>query len=120
METMIENKKTRWSIAGALTAALASTACCTIPLILVALGVGGGALSTLRSFGPYRPIFMIVAVGALFYAWRRMETAAKRSCEDGVCADPRTLRRNRIIFWSAALFTALMLASPWIAAALLG
>jgi len=120
MENQSDNQKAGWSLAGAVTAALASTACCTIPLILVAFGVGGGALASLRATGPYRPFFVLIAVVALFYAHHRMEKAAREDCATGVCSDPHTRRRNRIIFWSATLLVALMLASPWLAAALLG
>jgi mercuric transport protein len=63
-----------WSLSAALTAAGLSAACCTLPLALVSLGVGGAWMGSLTALAPYRWIFVTLAVGALAYAgyneWR--------------------------------------------------
>ena len=63
-----------WSLPAALTAAGLSAACCTLPLALVSLGVGGAWMDSLTALAPYRWIFVTLAVGALAYAgyneWR--------------------------------------------------
>jgi len=67
-------KQSNWGLSTALTAAGLSAACCTIPLALVSLGVGGAWVGSLTVLAPYRWGFVTMAVGALGYAgyneWR--------------------------------------------------
>lgn len=58
-------------VAGGLAAILASI-CCLGPLLLIALGFSGAWIGNLTALEPYRPIFMGVALVALFFAWRRI------------------------------------------------
>ena len=55
-------------MSAALGAAVAASACCTIPLALVSLGIGGAWVGSLTALAPYRWIFVDLAVGALGYA----------------------------------------------------
>src|SRR5437667_11765363 len=52
--------------AGILSALLAS-ACCIGPLLLVAIGVGSGAVSV----GPYHWFFLIAGIAVLIWAWAK-------------------------------------------------
>ena len=108
------NARWKWSLAGAVGAGLLASACCTVPLLLITIGVGGAWLSTLRALEPLRPLFLLIAFGLLFAAWRRVDRAAEaETCEPGTaCADPRTHRRNRWLLWLAAVVTLLLAASP--------
>jgi mercuric ion transport protein len=73
---------------GGLAAILAS-ACCLGPLVLVALGFSGAWIGNLTVLEPYRPIFIGVALVALFFAWRRIYRPAQ-ACKPGeVCAIPQ-------------------------------
>ena len=53
--------------AGGLAAILAST-CCLGPLLLITLGFSGAWIGNLTALEPYRPIFIGVALVALFFA----------------------------------------------------
>jgi hypothetical protein len=44
-------------IAGTL-AALGASVCCVLPLVLVALGIGGSWIASLTAMEPYRPVFV--------------------------------------------------------------
>lgn len=46
--------KTNWSMGAALGAGVAASACCTIPLALVSLGIGGAWIGSLTALEPYR------------------------------------------------------------------
>jgi mercuric ion transport protein len=61
---------------GGLAAILAS-ACCLGPLVLIALGFSGAWIGNLTVLEPYRPIFIGVALVALFFAWRRIYRPAQ-------------------------------------------
>ena len=83
-----------WGIAGAFIAGLGAAACCLGPLVLLALGVGGAGASSLKVLDPYRPIFIVIAVVLLGFAfYRAYRTPAAAACEaDGSCAVPRAAR----------------------------
>jgi mercuric ion transport protein len=74
--------------AGGLAAILAS-ACCLGPLVLVTIGVSGAWIANLSLLEPYRPIFIGVALVALFFAGRRIFRPVE-ACKPGeVCAIPQ-------------------------------
>ena len=99
---------------GGLAAFLAST-CCLGPLVLITLGVSGAWISNLTALEPYRPAFILAAVIALFYAWRRIRRPAAH-CEPGqVCAVPRVNRSYRMLFWVVTALVAVALGFPLIA-----
>lgn len=100
---------------GGLAAILAS-ACCLGPLALLALGVSGAWIGTLTRLEPYRPIFVAVALGSLYFAGRRIYRPAQ-ACEPGeVCAVPAVNRTYRTLFWIVVGFLVVALAYPFIAA----
>lgn len=74
--------------AGGLAAILAST-CCLGPLVLVALGFSGAWIGNLTVLEPYRPIFIGVALVALFFAWHNIFRPAQACKPEDVCATPR-------------------------------
>lgn len=104
---------------GGLTAAFGSAVCCSGPVVLASLGLSGAALSAWR---PYRPIFVIAALGLLWLAFHLQAEGARGSCEadadgespDGVCgcADPVRLRRTRAVLFLLAALSFLLLISP--------
>jgi mercuric transport protein len=120
----------RWGLAAAISAAVAASACCTVPLLLVSLGVGGAWVGSLTAFEPYRPFFVALAVGALGYVawreWRAARLAASGSDASGSGVDcdcegdavrPRT---RRAVLGVGALAAVLLLASPWLVRAASG
>lgn len=104
--------RTSWGLLAAVGAAVAASACCTIPLLLVTLGLGGAWVGTLTALEPFRPFFIALAIGALGYAgyreWR-ISRGPDCDCETGL---PEGLRRSLLgIGFAAALG---LIASPWI------
>jgi mercuric ion transport protein len=74
--------------AGGLAAILAST-CCLGPVVLLLLGVSGAWIGNLTALEPYRPLFIVAAVVALFFASRQIFRPAV-ACNPGeVCAVPQ-------------------------------
>ncbi len=107
---------------GGLTAAFGSAVCCSGPVVLASLGLSGAALSAWR---PYRPIFVIAAVGLLWLAFRLQADEAGTACEtdpdagspDGVCgrADPVRRQRTRAVLIMLTALSFLLLISPrWV------
>jgi mercuric ion transport protein len=113
--------KATLAIGGAILAGLGASACCTIPLVAVLMGLGGSWMSTLSALKSFRPLFIIAAGACLGYgfwkAYRKPKTAAAECCEhDHACAvvSPAHRRFNLVVLWLGALFTALLIASPYL------
>ena len=95
---------------GAMSAALGSMLCCTGPLVAASLGMSGAALAVLV---PYRPLFVVLSVGLLWYAFtaldRKVEAGTEGACD--VDSGPAA-RRARLLVWAMAALSAIMLSSP--------
>jgi mercuric transport protein len=106
------NDKASWGLAAALGAAVAASACCTIPLLLVALGLGGAWIGTLAALEPIRPFFIAIAVGALAFAsWREWQTSRQVECE---CAASVSPHKRRSLLGVGGLVVLALVLSPWI------
>ncbi len=123
MKTQVHEGKGKsvLAITGAVLAGLGASACCTIPLAAILLGLGGGWLSTLKVLEPFRLIFILVAATFLGYAfwkaYRKPKPNADARCEkDSACAvvTPARRRFNLVMLWVGALFTILMIVSPYL------
>lgn len=100
--------------AGGVAAILAST-CCLGPLVLLALGVSGAWIGNLTLLEPYRPLFIGVALVAMFFAWKRVYRS-EAECKPGeVCALPQTRVAYKIIFWIVAMLVLVALSFPYLA-----
>ncbi len=98
---------------GGLAAVLAST-CCLGPLLLVSIGVSGAWIGNLRVLEPFRPLFISIALIALFLAWRRIWRPA--ACAPGtVCALPATQRMHKTMFWVVVLLVKIAVVFPFVA-----
>jgi len=100
----------RFLIAGML-AALGSSACCVGPLVLLVLGISGSWIGSLTALEPYRPIFIGLTLLFLTGASHRLYLARQ------VCtpANPRTLKRQRVLFWIVTILSLGLIAIPWLA-----
>ena len=99
--------------AGGVAAILAST-CCLGPLVLVALGFSGAWIGNLTALEPYRPLFIGLALLALFLAWRRIYRPAQ-ACEPGeICAILRVRTTYKLIFWVVVALVLIALGFPYI------
>lgn len=100
-------------LAGGLAAILAS-ACCLGPLVLVVLGFSGAWIGNLTVLEPYRPIFISVALVAMFFAYRRIFRPVQ-ACKPGeVCAVPQVRSTYKVIFWIVAALVVIALAFPYV------
>jgi mercuric ion transport protein len=101
-------------LAGGLAAILAST-CCLGPLVLITLGFSGAWIGNLTVLEPYRPIFIGVALFAVFFAYRRIFRPAA-ACKPGeVCARPQVNTAYKTLFWIVCALVLIALAFPYLA-----
>lgn len=98
--------------AGGLAAILAS-ACCLGPLVLVTLGVSGAWIGNLTALEPYRPLFIVAALAAMFLAWRRIFRPPE-ACQPGeVCAIPRVQSAYKMVFGLVLVLVLIALVFPY-------
>ena len=95
--------------AGALISAVLASACCWLPLLLIAFGVSGGALAA--KFEAFRPVLLpvtFVLLGlAFFFTYRKPKVvAAAASGGEGSCGCPperskgfAIKRLNKVMLW---------------------
>lgn len=101
-------------VAGAL-AAIGASICCVGPLVLLTVGIGGAWVASLTAMEPMRPLFIGGTLLFVALAFRRLYLVPQ-GCEPGTpCADPRSLRRQRLMFWLVVVALASLLAVPWMA-----
>ncbi|MCK7545628.1 mercuric ion transporter MerT [Marinobacter bryozoorum] len=110
---MSNSKSGRGPLATGGIAGLLASACCLGPLVLVALGVSGAWLGNLTALEPYRPIFIGVALVAMFFAWRRIFRPVEQ-CQPGeVCTVPRVRTAYKVIFWAVTALILVALLFPY-------
>jgi mercuric ion transport protein len=98
------------SMAGGIGAAFGSLLCCTGPLVLASAGMSGAALA---GFLPYRPFFVVAAIGLLWWAFHLVEREEARACQPGAaCASPAARRRVRSLLWISMTISLVFLSSP--------
>ncbi|MFB6249324.1 MAG: mercuric transporter MerT family protein [Salinibacter sp.] len=108
------NSGTNWSLGVGLGAAVAASACCTIPLALVSLGVGGAWIGGLTALAPYRWIFVALAVAALAYAgYNEWQLSRQPDCD---CETALSSATRRALLGLGALAIGALVVSPWLIA----
>jgi len=105
--------QTKFSLIAAVLAAIGASLCCAGPLVLLLLGVSGSWVSQLALFEPLKPIF--IGLTALFFIWAGWQLYRPQSnCQpDQVCALPRVIKRRRLIYWIALIFSSVLVTSSW-------
>lgn len=83
--------------------------CCALPLLLMALGVGGaGFASALAPFRPYMIGITFFLLGIAFYT----VYGCKKTCEGDPSCDVKKIRRTKIMLWVATGLALLFLTGP--------
>lgn len=98
----------RWTAVGSLSAALAASLCCTLPLAAAGLGLGAASLAS--AFQPWRPLLIIVV--AVFLAKGFYDAYKPPACGED-CA-PKSRRGVRIGMWLTTAVALSLLGIPYV------
>jgi len=97
-------RRSRWLVAGGVLGAFLASSCCIIPLVLISLGVSGAWIGQLTALEPYKPVFILVALGFLIAGFWEVYFRKAKACEDGsYCARPQSSVVKQIALWTGAL-----------------
>ncbi|MBI3398918.1 MAG: mercury transporter MerT [Deltaproteobacteria bacterium] len=100
---------------GAIISAVLASLCCVAPFVLVMLGVSGAWIGNLRAFEPYRPLFILIAVGFLGAGFYKVYRKSAEVCEPGsICASPQTKKVGKIVLWGATVIVVFLLILPYL------
>jgi mercuric ion transport protein len=104
----------KWSLAGAVAAAVGASVCCVGPLLLLALGVGGAWIGNLTAMEKYRPIWTAATLVFLGLAFVRTYRLPKEEdCPSGTACPPNAGRRNKVLLWIVTALVLGLLALPY-------
>lgn len=107
-----ERSSSKWGVLAAVGAGVLASACCTVPLLLVTLGVGGAWVASFTALEPFRPYFIALALGVLAYAgYREYRNARGPQCDCEVTLNDRARRASLVV---GALITLGLIVSPWV------
>ena len=104
--------KTPASLAAGVLAAVGATACCFGPLLVITLGLGGAWAANMKGLEPFQPVFLVLTLGFMGFAFHRLYVRPKRCAPGQACELPHVLRRQRLAFWIAGAIIAIMAAFP--------
>ena len=86
---------------GSLVPSFLVSTCCLGPTLYVLFGVSVGGLSIFTPLEQYRPVFMLVALGLLGYAFHHLYIRPPQF--DCVENERSALRTSRFLFWVASV-----------------
>lgn len=100
---------------GGVLGALAASACCILPLVLLSVGIGGAWIGNLTALAPYQPIFAAFTIAVLGLGFWRVY-GPRRACAEGkACARPLPNRSVKAGLWLATALFGAALAFPYLA-----
>lgn len=109
---VFDHDPSNWSLGAGVGAAVAASACCTIPLALVSLGIGGAWITWLTALAPYRWIFVTLALGALGLAgYNEWQLSRRPDCD---CETIFSSTTRRSLLGGGALAVLALVAGPWL------
>lgn len=108
----MSDKTQKMTLAGSVLSAVMASICCIGPIVFAVLGISGAGI--ILRFEQYRPLFIVVAVVLLsiagYIVYRKKP--AQECAPDSYCANPRSDRINKIVFWVAAALVAVAIFIP--------
>jgi copper chaperone CopZ len=109
-----------WAAGASALSALLASACCWLPLLLLAFGVSAAGVSAM--FEKVRPIFLAVCAALLGLGFYFVYLRGPACAPGTACATPnaKSQRRNRVVFWSATVAVVLFAFFPSYAGRLFG
>ena len=112
MFSMKTKIKSASSLGGGIITAIMASICCIGPVIFGVLGIS--AVGFLMKFEQYRPVFIVLAILLLatgaYFTYRKKPAA--ECATDTFCANSKSDRINKIVFWISAVLVLSAIFAP--------
>ena len=123
-KTIQSDKTTKKIIAtGGLLGAIVASTCSVLPVFLLALGISGSWIGSLRSLAPYKPFFVIISlvfIGAGFWMVYFKPQILIPKVQPTSCYRPFPEKTIKIMLWFSVIIILIVFLIPYIAPFLLG
>ena len=111
---MMARYKSWIAVSGGLLGAMAASACCVAPLVLLWVGISGAWIANLTALAAYHGYFIAgsfsLLVGGFYFIYVRSE----QKCEDGeVCSQPLPGKLIKLSFWFAVIMVSIAAIFPY-------
>ena len=118
------DKTTKKIIAtGGLLGAIVASTCSVLPVFLLALGISGSWIGSLRSLAPYKPFFVMISlvfIGTGFWMVYFKPQISIPSVQSTSCYRPFSEKTIKIMLWFSVIIILIVFLIPYIAPFLLG
>ena len=118
------DKATKKIIAtGGLLGAIVASTCSVLPVFLLALGISGSWIGSLRSLAPYKPFFVMISlvfIGTGFWMVYFKPQISIPSVQSTSCYRPFSEKTIKIMLWFSVIIILIVFLIPYIAPFLLG
>lgn len=102
-------------------AAVASSACCIVPLVLFLLGIGGAWIANLTALSPYKPYFAAIAGALIIAGFISMRRRRRRACAvNGYCASTLSTWITTVALCASTMLVVVVLLWPYLLPILMG
>lgn len=102
-------------------AAVASSACCIVPLVLFLLGIGGAWIANLTALSPYKPYFAATASALIIAGFISMRRRRRRACAvNGYCASTLSTYITTVALCASTVLVVVVLLWPHLLPILMG
>ena len=122
-KTIQSDKATKKIIAtGGLLGAIVASTCSVLPVFLLALGVSGSWIGSLRSLAPYKPFFVMISlvfIGTGFWMVYFKPQISIPKVQSTSCYRPFSEKTIKIMLWSSVIIILIVFLIPYIAPFLL-
>ena len=109
-----------FSNVGSVLTGLFSSTCCLGPAIFAGLGVGagtagmlGGVAGFVKALIPYRPLFIILALGFIAFSFFAVYGRGQKTCATGDASSAKRLKRQKLWLWITSAAVSLLILSPY-------
>ena len=112
--------KELFSNTGSVVTGLFSSTCCIGPAVLTGLGVGAGATGFLgglagftKALMPYRPLFIVLALGFIALSFFTVYGRGRKACAAGDDQSVRRFKQQKIWLWTTSGVVLVLILFPY-------
>ena len=107
---------TSWiAVSGGLVGAIAASACCVLPLVLLWVGISGAWIANLTALAAYHGYIIAGSFSLLAAGFYFIYVRSEQKCEESeVCSKPLPGKLIKLSFWFAVIMISIATVFPYV------